>query len=151
MRQRVVIYLEESDEVLRDWYYSIPKNYRSTMMRVTLHKAIEAGFANLGDVFPNLARAKKAPAHVSLAEEPREKAVIPPTAQGKKPASLPQTVEPSQAGTATREEMIAMTLQQLPQDCSAELKEIARRYPRVAPYTIPELEELAFLDQGVSR
>lgn len=150
--KRIVLTIAEDDDVLAEWFDSIPTRFRSTMLKIALLNAINNGLADMDTIFPR-GRVPKADAGQepvdrgdSIPETPEKERAVAREKPEKKPASSKAEnaakATPVAPEGSSEEELIAFTLAHLPEGATQEMREAAREYYRATPYTMEELVKL---------
>lgn len=147
---RITFSLGRDDKALKDWYESIPAEYRTMMVKLAIVNAVNSGLADVDTYFPKLrarppAKSAETPVTKEL-QDPSKKTAerIPSTISAqertdeRKPAEKPGESPSAQKG----EDLLAFTLANLPKGCTPDLRVCAEKFPRAVPYTLEDLVSL---------
>lgn len=142
--RRIVLTISDDEELLAQWYDSMPAKVRSAMLRLLVTNALKNGMAN-GNLYLGT------PAGV-INEKQGQAGQEPPKAATEKQAAAPslpvsrtesnsaQNPEARAPEGASKEELIAFTLANLPEGSTPEMREAAREYFKETPYTLDDLK-----------
>lgn len=142
--RRIVLTISDDEELLAQWYDSMPAKVRSAMLRLLVTNALKNGMAN-GHLYLGTPTGVKNEQPGQTGQESQKVALEKQTAAPKLPESRTESnpVQNSEARApegASKEELIAFTLAHLPDGATPEMREAAREYFKETPYTLADLK-----------
>jgi hypothetical protein len=142
-QRRIVLTISEDEELLSQWYDSMPPKVRSAMLRLLVTNALNRGMAD-GHLFLGVPAGIKNDQPSQSGQDPQKVAAEKQAdaqnlREPKKVASPVQNVEARAPEGASKEELIAFTLAHLPEGATPEMREAAREYFKETPYNLADL------------
>lgn len=152
-QRRIVLTISDDEELLVQWYDSMPTKVRSAMLRLLVTNALKNGMADghwfLGDSTANKSGhpaqdEQGQPAGMPTQQEPAVNTTAQQEHERKrqepqKTENPARKVELRAPEGASKEELIAFTLANLPEGATPEMREVAKEYYKATPYSYEDL------------